>query len=106
MTGDPFYGAALDFAKAFDNVPVDIALNLLEGLGINERTLKPITFMYHKLQRYFLNPWFHRESLPRNQRDNAGVPAFLPPIERVCLGPFLKVFERTCPSSCRVMYAT
>ena len=53
LTGDPIFGAALDFAKAFDNVPVDIALNVLEQLGINERILKPLTFMYQKLQRYF-----------------------------------------------------
>ena len=90
LTGDPKYGAALDFAKAFDNVPVYIALNLLERLGINERSLKPLTFMYQKLQRYFFNLWFHRESLPRNQQDNAGVNALLAPIERACLGPFEK----------------
>ena len=64
LTGDPGNGAALDFGKAFDNVPVDIALNLLERLGIKERILKPLTFMYQKLQRYlkisgFIGKAFH-----------------------------------------------
>ena len=53
MKGVPIYGVALDFAKAFDNVPVSITLTLLEKLGMHTRVVKPLWFMYDHLQRYF-----------------------------------------------------
>ena len=53
LDGVPLYGAALDFAKAFDNVPVDTALTLLEKMGLHESILIPLKFMYKNLKRYF-----------------------------------------------------
>ena len=53
LEGVPIYGVALDFAKAFDNVPVIITLTLLEKLRMHTRVVKPLWFMYNHLQRYF-----------------------------------------------------
>ena len=53
LEGVPLYGVALDFAKVFDNVPVTITLELLKKLGLNFEILKPLTYMYHHLKRYF-----------------------------------------------------
>ena len=52
LEGVPIYGVLLDFAKAFDNVPVIITLTLLEKLGMHTRVVKPLCFMYNHLQRY------------------------------------------------------
>ena len=46
------YGVDLDFSKAFDNVPIKITLDLLRRLGLGNKILRPLTFMYDSLQRY------------------------------------------------------
>ena len=53
LEGKPLYGVALDFAKAFDNVPVSLTLDLLKKLGLDSKILKPLTYMYENLKRYF-----------------------------------------------------
>ena len=45
--------AALDFSKAFDNVPIAITLAVLKRLGLHERIFNPLLDMYAKLQRRF-----------------------------------------------------
>ena len=42
LEGRHVVGAAVDFAKAFDNVPTAIALSVLKHLGMHPRILNPI----------------------------------------------------------------
>ena len=53
LSEEPLYGAALDFAKCFDYLPVAITLRTLEELGMSERILEPLSCMYANLQRRF-----------------------------------------------------
>ena len=53
LDGEDVAGAALDFSKAFDFVPIKIGLRLLRELGLPERVLGPMVFMYANLQRRF-----------------------------------------------------
>ena len=49
------YGVALDFSKAFDNVPVVITLDLLGQARAGQQDLGPASFMYNNPKRYFKN---------------------------------------------------
>lgn len=53
LTGNVLMGVAVDLEKAFDNVPVDIAMRVLERSGMNERILKPLRGMYGQLKKRF-----------------------------------------------------
>ena len=53
LNGEKLEGAALDFSKAFDNIPVAITLRVLKELGIHCRVLEPLIDMYARLQRRF-----------------------------------------------------
>ena len=53
LEGRHVVGAAVDFAKAFDNVPTAIALSVLKHLGMHPRILNPTIGMYASLKRRF-----------------------------------------------------
>lgn len=53
LDGEDLCGAALDFSKAFDNIPIAIALRLLRELGLPDEILGPLTAMYANLERRF-----------------------------------------------------
>eukprot|EP00660_Eupelagonema_oceanica_P019441 gene19441-biopygen20255 len=53
LTGTDFVGVTYDYAKCFDRIPQQIALKLLEALGMAARILKPLRAMYAGLRRRF-----------------------------------------------------
>ena len=53
LNGEELVGAAVDFAKAFDNVPTAIGLAILRRMGLDVRVLAPLTTMYASLKRRF-----------------------------------------------------
>ena len=53
LEGKHVVGAAVDFAKAFDNVPITIALSVFKHMGMHHRILDPLIGMYASLKRRF-----------------------------------------------------
>ena len=53
LEGRHVVGAAVDFAKVFDNVPTAIALSVLKHLGMHPGILDPMIGMYASLKRHF-----------------------------------------------------
>ena len=51
LNGEQLVGAAVDFAKAFDNIPTTIALAVLRRMGLDPKVLDPLTTMYAVLKR-------------------------------------------------------
>ena len=49
----PMFGVAVDLAKAFDNIPVEITFRLFEKLGIDSGLCTALRGMYTQLQRRF-----------------------------------------------------
>ena len=53
LNGEAVAGLSLDFAKAFDNVPVAIALAILQEHGLSNEILHPLIDMHGRLRRRF-----------------------------------------------------
>ena len=53
LNNEELAGAALDFSKAFDNVPIAITLAVLKRLGLHERIFNPLLDTCAQLQRRF-----------------------------------------------------
>ena len=53
LTGAPLAGLNVDFAKAFDRLPVDILLNLADTAGMPSNVVQALRAMYRQLQRRF-----------------------------------------------------
>ncbi|KAJ9461364.1 putative RNA-directed DNA polymerase from transposon X-element [Diplonema papillatum] len=56
LSGEPLCGLSLDFSKCFDRVPREIALRLMQDLGLHSRILKPLKSIYDTLVRRFKLP--------------------------------------------------
>ena len=48
---EPIAGISLDFAKAFDRIPVHILLRLAKTIGVEEGIINAMTGMYQQMQR-------------------------------------------------------
>ena len=53
LNGEELHGAALDFSKCFDNIPIAIAIAVMNKLGLSSRILDPMIGMYAALTRRF-----------------------------------------------------
>ena len=53
LSGQPLFGFSLDFAKAFDRVPVDLVMHLGERAGLPQGLLRGLRGMYTQLERRF-----------------------------------------------------
>ena len=61
LNGEQLVGVAVDFAKAFDNIPIAVALALLKKLGASDLMLNPLISMYAVLKRRFKIKGYLRE---------------------------------------------
>ena len=53
VEGTNLQGVAIDLAKAFDNVPVNITFAIIEKLGMSPRLTRALRGMYSQIQRRF-----------------------------------------------------
>ena len=51
LMGEPLAGLSIDFAKAFDRLPITILLNLAEAAGVSSGMLTALRGMYGQLRR-------------------------------------------------------
>ena len=74
LDGKLMNGVAMDLAKAFDNVPVDIVFKVCEEMGMDKGLWSALRCMYRQIRRRFKIGSFVGQDFKDNQRHLAGMP--------------------------------